>query len=172
MFLFLSKTKFTTRPPPQISDLGHRFDHVNRCPVVLASTLNIKKRRFEQSCSNPTFAFAFAARRFLVFADLKFLSLSVVPVLIRMNHKLMIRHACQIVNVCKNSEVMLRGKEMANVALTEDKNGLSLVVGNDGLILDYGTDKEIELKYQKCSFDKEINAAGQTVMPGITSKHI
>ncbi len=84
-----------------------------------------------------------------------------------MNHKLIIRHATQIVNICKNSELMLRGKEMSEVALTEDKNGLSLVVGNDGCILDFGKDEQMEAKYEKCSFEKEIDASGQTIMPGI-----
>ena len=83
-----------------------------------------------------------------------------------MNHKLIIRHARQIVNVCKNSELMIRGAEMSNIALTENENGLSLVVGGDGLILDYGLDKEINDKYEKCVFEKEINAAGKTIMPG------
>lgn len=88
-----------------------------------------------------------------------------------MNHKLIIRHARQIVNVCKNSELMIRGAEMSNIALTENENGLSLVVGGDGLILDYGLDKEINDKYEKCVFEKEINAAGKTIMPGLVDGH-
>ena len=83
-----------------------------------------------------------------------------------MNHKLIIRHAKQIVNVCLNSETLLRGSQMAHVATREDDNGLSLVVGNDGCIKDYGADDVIEKKYKGCVFDKEIDASGKTVMPG------
>eukprot|EP00794_Sanderia_malayensis_P006326 gene6326-7051_t len=86
-------------------------------------------------------------------------------------HKIIVRHAYQIVNVCKNSEMLLRGKEMGHVALTEDKDGLSLIVGKDGLVLDYGTDKEIESKYVNCTFETEINADGQTIMPGLIDGH-
>ncbi|XP_065067101.1 probable imidazolonepropionase [Rhopilema esculentum] len=88
-----------------------------------------------------------------------------------MNNKLIIRHAKQIVNVCLNSETFLRGSQMAHVASREDDNGLSLVVGNDGCIKDFGADDEIEKKYKGCVFDKEIDASGKTVMPGLIDGH-
>ena len=83
-----------------------------------------------------------------------------------MSNLLIIRHARQIVHVCNKSEKMLRRKEMAHVALSESLNGLSLVVGDDGCIKDFGEDAEVEAKYKGCYFQKEIDANGKAVMPG------
>ena len=83
-----------------------------------------------------------------------------------MSSLLIIRHARQIVHVCNKSESMLRGKEMAHVAVTESRNGLSLVVGDDGCIKDFGEDAELEAKYRQCAFQKEIDASGKAILPG------
>ena len=85
-----------------------------------------------------------------------------------MNNMLIIRHARQIVHVCNRSETMLKGKEMAHVALSESASGLSLVVGDDGCIKDFGNDAEVEAKYKGCTFQKEIDANGKSIMPGIS----
>lgn len=83
-----------------------------------------------------------------------------------MSNLMIIRHARQIVHVCKKSESMLRGQEASHVAVSENSDGLSLVVGEDGRIKDYGADAEIEMKYNGCVFQKEINADGKTILPG------
>ena len=84
-----------------------------------------------------------------------------------MKNLLRIRHARQIVNVCTRSEEFLRGKEMSNVAVIESDKGLSLVVGNDGCIKDFGEDAEMEARYKDCVFQKELDATGKTIMPGM-----
>ena len=83
-----------------------------------------------------------------------------------MSNLLIIRHARQIVHVCSKSEPMLRGKEMAHVAVSDNVNGLSLIVGDDGRIKDFGEDAEIEERYKGSVFKNEIDATGKTVMPG------
>ena len=83
-----------------------------------------------------------------------------------MSNLLIIRHARQIVHVCNKSEAMLRGKEMAHVVLSEGVSGLSLVVGDDGCIKDFGEDAEVEARYKGCCFQKEIDANGKAVIPG------
>lgn len=83
-----------------------------------------------------------------------------------MNHQLIIRHARQIVHVCKKAELMLKGSEMSHVAISEDEKGLSLIVGKDGNIIDFGADQDIANRYKDCVYDKEINADGKTIMPG------
>ena len=88
-----------------------------------------------------------------------------------MNNLLIIRHAHQIVHVCNKSEAMLKGKEMAHVAVTESSNGLSLVVGDDGRIKDFGEDAELEAKYRECAFHKEIDASGKAILPGRSYFH-
>jgi len=88
-----------------------------------------------------------------------------------MSNLLIIRHARQIVHVCNKSESMLRGKEMAHVAVTESSNGLSLVVGDDGCIKDFGEDAELEAKYRQCAFQKEIDASGKAILPGLVDGH-
>eukprot|EP00112_Aurelia_sp_Birch-Aquarium-sp1_P021103 Seg5599.1 transcript_id=Seg5599.1/GoldUCD/mRNA.D3Y31 product="putative imidazolonepropionase" protein_id=Seg5599.1/GoldUCD/D3Y31 len=88
-----------------------------------------------------------------------------------MNHQLIIRHARQIVHVCKKAELMLKGSEMSHVAISEDEKGLSLIVGKDGNIIDFGADQDIANRYKDCVYDKEINADGKTIMPGLIDGH-
>ena len=87
-------------------------------------------------------------------------------------HKLIIRHARQIVKVCDNYEPSLHGTKQKKVAILEDPNeGCSLVVGKDGGILDLGKDSDIQEKYMGCQFERELNASGKCLIPGLIDGH-
>ena len=87
-----------------------------------------------------------------------------------MGVRLIVRHARQIVQVCRNREVRLTGTAMNDVCVMSAEDfgaeGLSLVVGADGLIADIGTDREIAVKYGNAKADREIDARNKSVIPG------
>ncbi|XP_062522801.1 probable imidazolonepropionase isoform X2 [Corticium candelabrum] len=89
--------------------------------------------------------------------------------------RLIVRHARQIVQVCRNKEARLIGKEMNNVCvMTCDEcgdEGLSLIISHDGLILDVGTDREIAVKYDGVKAEREINARNKSILPGFVDAH-
>ena len=90
--------------------------------------------------------------------------------------RLIVRHARQIVQVCRNKEARLIGKEMNNVCvMTCDEcgdEGLSLIISHDGLILDVGTDREIAVKYDGVKAEREINARNKSILPGESASRV
>ena len=83
-------------------------------------------------------------------------------------HKLIVRHAKQVVQVCGNQEHMLCGEQTKNIVIFgEDSEDVSLVVDKDGKIEDIGNDDVISKKYTGCQFEKEIDANGKCVLPGM-----
>lgn len=81
--------------------------------------------------------------------------------------RLIIRHAKQVVMVCKNGERILKGEAMKNIAVFDspDTQGVS-VVAEGGRIACIDVDEQVEKKYQGCTFDTEIDASGMCVLPG------
>ena len=87
-----------------------------------------------------------------------------------MDRSLFVRHAKQIVQVCARSERQLRGKAMNELAVltasSDDAQGVSLVVAEDGSISDIGRDVELIAKYGDHRFGREIDATDCCVLPG------
>ena len=86
---------------------------------------------------------------------------------------LRIRNAVQVVQVCREKQLMLRGPEMKNLVVmnaTED-NGISIVVDNAGLIADICTDQEADSKFSGVTFRRELDATGKCIIPGLVDAH-
>lgn len=81
--------------------------------------------------------------------------------------RLIIRHAKQVVTVCKNGERILKGEAMKNIAVFDstDTQGVS-VVAKEGKIECIDLDEKVEKKYEGCTFDTEIDASDMCVLPG------
>ncbi|XP_031571789.1 probable imidazolonepropionase [Actinia tenebrosa] len=86
--------------------------------------------------------------------------------------RLIIRHAKQVVMVCKNGERILKGEAMKEIAVfnSTDAQGVS-VVANEGRIECIDWDESVEKKYGDCTFDTEIDASGMCVLPGLVDAH-
>ena len=86
---------------------------------------------------------------------------------------LRIRNATQIVQVCRDRQLMLRGLEMKNVAVVDrtENSGVSIVVESCGLIADICMDIEADEKYSGVTFRREIDATGKCVIPGLVDAH-
>lgn len=86
--------------------------------------------------------------------------------------KLIVRHARQIVQICAQKEKMILGEKAKHVVvLGDEKNEMALVVNNEGMIEDVGRDEVISAKYAGCTFEKEIDAKGKCVLPGLIDGH-
>lgn len=85
-------------------------------------------------------------------------------------HRLLLRHAKQVVTVCQNGEKILKGKAMNCVCILE--GATSIVVNADGLIEDIGEDEIIMEKYGDKAFEKVIDASDMCVIPGSTVRCI
>ncbi|XP_071960627.1 probable imidazolonepropionase [Antedon mediterranea] len=85
--------------------------------------------------------------------------------------KLLIRNAKQIVLVCNNKERVLCGEAMKNPVILEQNsgsNGISLVIGSDGLIKGIGSTATLT---KGVRFNKIIDATGKCVIPGLVDGH-
>lgn len=89
------------------------------------------------------------------------------------SHRLRIKHASQVVLICKNRERLLAGKDMQSVSLLEasPSDGLSVVADDNGLIHAIGSDSEIDASLPNCRYRQEINASGMCVLPGLVDAH-
>lgn len=89
------------------------------------------------------------------------------------SYRLRIKHASQVVLICKNQERMLAGKDMQSVSVLEaaPSEGLSVVADDNGLIRAIGTDSEIAASLPGCSYVQEIDASGMCVIPGLVDAH-
>ena len=80
-------------------------------------------------------------------------------------YRLIVRHAKQVVTVCQNGEMLLKGSAMNNICILEG-GPTSIVINNNGLIEDIGDDETMARKYGEKTFEKEIDASGMCVVPG------
>ncbi|XP_028305635.1 putative imidazolonepropionase isoform X1 [Gouania willdenowi] len=81
---------------------------------------------------------------------------------------LLVKNAKQLVLICDGGETFLTKHGMKNVRVME--NG-SVVVGRDGLIKAVGPSETIKAQYSHASFQKEIDATGMCVLPGLVDAH-
>ncbi|XP_001636017.2 probable imidazolonepropionase isoform X1 [Nematostella vectensis] len=86
---------------------------------------------------------------------------------------LIIRHARQVVLVCKNGERILKGEALKNIAILEGSvnRGISVVADEFGKIECIGYDDDVEPQYNECSFASEVDATGMCVLPGLIDGH-
>jgi imidazolonepropionase len=84
------------------------------------------------------------------------------------SYRCRIRNATQLVTVCNNNERVKTGSEQSNVAII--KNG-SIIINDDGRIVDVGSTNELDAKYQDATFELDIDATGKSVIPGLVDSH-
>ena len=80
-------------------------------------------------------------------------------------HRLLIRHARQVVSVCKNGEILLKGAAMNEAFMLDGP--VSIVVNCDGNIAYIGEDNVVSLKFDEKEFERIIDATDCCVIPGI-----
>ena len=88
-------------------------------------------------------------------------------------HLLLVKNACQVVQVCSNREERLTGSSMNELAIlnAESSEGLSVAVGVDGNVLCIGKDSEVAGALAGCEFEEIIDAQGCSVVPGLVDAH-
>lgn len=86
---------------------------------------------------------------------------------------LLVHSAEQLVCIVDRRQHILKGAEMNNIVILQRRNmdGLSVVVGMDGLISDLGYDSDVRPKYHGVHFDSIIDASGKCVLPGLIDGH-
>ena len=82
--------------------------------------------------------------------------------------KLWLKGAKQIVQVVKNGELYLTRDSMKSLAVLQapDGEGLSVIVDDNGNILDFGLDSAMEAKYAKVVCDQIVDVSGNSIIPG------
>ncbi|OAO14487.1 imidazolonepropionase [Blastocystis sp. ATCC 50177/Nand II] len=85
-----------------------------------------------------------------------------------MSYRLLVKNAKQLVMITKNHEKMLCGKAMNDIVVLNDA---SIIVDNDGIIAAVGPSSEISEKFKDATFEKEIDATGRCVIPGLVDCH-
>jgi hypothetical protein len=76
----------------------------------------------------------------------------------------LIKHARQVVTVCKNGETLLKGTAMNDVCVL---NGpVSVVINCDGHIGYIGKDTEVSQKFEEKEFERIVDATDCCVIPG------
>lgn len=78
-----------------------------------------------------------------------------------------------MVLVCCNGERLLKGAQMKNVVIyeAEREQGLSLVVDEEGKIAAVGFDGDVDARFVGAQYEKEIDASGCSVVPGLVDAH-
>ncbi|KNB42249.1 putative imidazolonepropionase-like protein [Blastocystis sp. subtype 4] len=84
------------------------------------------------------------------------------------SYRLIVRNAKQLVMITKNHEKMLCGKAMNNIEVV---NNGSIVVDENGIIVAVGPAAEISEQFKDSHFEKEIDATGCCVVPGLVDAH-
>eukprot|EP01119_Soliformovum_irregulare_P016125 TRINITY_DN4631_c0_g2_i1.p1 TRINITY_DN4631_c0_g2~~TRINITY_DN4631_c0_g2_i1.p1 ORF type:complete len:455 (-),score=81.33 TRINITY_DN4631_c0_g2_i1:12-1301(-) len=80
---------------------------------------------------------------------------------------LRIRHA-KLVTISRRGDRFKIGKEMDRVEIIE--NG-TVIVNQEGLIIDVGTDEELSNQYANKRFLSDVDATGMSVVPGFVDAH-
>ncbi|KAL5015212.1 hypothetical protein ScPMuIL_009482 [Solemya velum] len=88
-------------------------------------------------------------------------------------YSLLLHSAKQIVQVSNTRAQFLRGAQLQNLIVLEAKEdeGVSILVGSDGLITDIGYDGDISKKYDTSRVHRVIDASGKCVLPGLVDAH-
>ncbi|GAB6033638.1 putative imidazolonepropionase [Chamberlinius hualienensis] len=89
-------------------------------------------------------------------------------------YHLLIHSAEQLVCLVNNGQKLLKGEQMNDIVVMkrrDENDGLSIIVGNDGKIIDLGYDSVILEKLNRSQFKKIINAKGKCVLPGFVDAH-
>ncbi|XP_013419726.1 probable imidazolonepropionase [Lingula anatina] len=88
-------------------------------------------------------------------------------------YKLLVHSARQVVLVASKGERFLKGEDMKHIAVLEKDgaNGVSIIVGRDGLIHAVGYDADIQKKYCDAEFDRSLDASGMCIVPGLVDGH-
>lgn len=91
-------------------------------------------------------------------------------------YSLRIRNAAQVVMVCSNREKILKGAEMQKLVVLDaapPNKTLSVVTHRDGLIAAVGFDEDVdrELGDDSSRYEREIDARGMCVLPGLVDAH-
>ncbi|XP_029457436.1 probable imidazolonepropionase isoform X1 [Rhinatrema bivittatum] len=79
-----------------------------------------------------------------------------------------LQNAAQLVQVCGNRELYLRGGELQRLSVLHDA---SLVLGRDGCIKAVGPADTIHTQFSNASFDTVIDCSGMCVLPGLVDAH-
>ena len=91
----------------------------------------------------------------------------------KFTERLKIKNAAQLVLVCANREKVLKGTAMQNIATLQASGdqGLTIVVDREGNIAAVGYNNEVDAAFPNYSFEKEIDATGLCVLPGLVDAH-
>eukprot|EP00727_Mastigamoeba_balamuthi_P004607 m51a1_g14144 putative imidazolonepropionase (438) ;mRNA; f:10734-12047 len=81
---------------------------------------------------------------------------------------LRLRNAAQVVCVCSGGERLLRGAAQGRLAVVP---GGAVLVGLDGRLLAVGPTAELDAAYAGWSFERDEDAAGRVVLPGLVDAH-
>ena len=79
-------------------------------------------------------------------------------------HRLLIRHARQVVTVCNNGEQLLKGSAMNNVCILNGR--ISIVVNSKGNIEYIDEDTVVSQKFEEKEFETIVDATDCCVIPG------
>ena len=79
-------------------------------------------------------------------------------------HRLLVKHAKQVVTVCKNGETLLKGAAMNDVSILDGP--INIVVDENGNIDYIGEDDDISQKFGDAEFERVLDASGMCVVPG------
>ena len=84
-------------------------------------------------------------------------------------HRLLIKHARQVVSVCRNGEKLLKGAAMNEACILSGP--VSVVVNCDGNIAYIGEDTVVSLEFDDKEFERVIDATDCCVIPGLVDGH-
>ncbi|XP_022109706.1 probable imidazolonepropionase [Acanthaster planci] len=96
--------------------------------------------------------------------------------------KLLVKNAKQVAVVSSGNQLVLRGKEMGQVAVMPESSpgingcgaaqeGVSIVVNLSGMIEDIGCSSALDQKYSHATFDHVLDVSGMCVLPGLVDGH-
>jgi len=86
--------------------------------------------------------------------------------------RLLVHSAREVVQVCNNGQLALRGAEMDQpVVLTNQDEGLAVAVDSDGRIAAIGANATVLAAYPESCFERVLDARGQVLLPGLVDAH-
>ncbi|KYR02540.1 imidazolonepropionase [Tieghemostelium lacteum] len=84
------------------------------------------------------------------------------------DYRLKIKNASQIVVITSNKKPYLIGKDMSNIEIVENS---SMIVDNQGKIIEINKNEIIEEKYSNSTFERVIDCTGKSIIPGFVDGH-
>ncbi|XP_037090879.1 probable imidazolonepropionase [Pollicipes pollicipes] len=86
--------------------------------------------------------------------------------------RLLLHSARQVVQVCSDGQLALRGAEMGRLAvLDRPDGGLAVAVDSDGKIAAIGSNESVLAAYPESSFEQVMDVSGQVLLPGLVDAH-